>query len=110
MKVAAEHTEAVGKGARICVEERFLLDGIALHSGGVSPRNKEFATAVEADLADSWLSFRNGTAMPTRKTTDTIVPEVFDEIRIGFSDSLVEDVTQGGHWGTSATILAPDVG
>ena len=48
--------------------------------------------------------------MPTRKTTDTIVPEVFDEIRIGFSDSLVEDVTQGGHWGTSATILAPDVG
>ena len=98
MKVTSEHAEAIGQSAGVGVEKGLLLDRIALHSGRVSPRNKEFATAIETDFADSWLSLRNGTAMAAGETADALVAEVFDEARIGFSDSPVKDITQGLHW------------
>ena len=37
VQVAAEHAEAVGERARMRVEERLLLDRIALHAADVAP-------------------------------------------------------------------------
>ena len=39
VEIAAEHAEAVGQRAGIDVEERLLLDGIALHAADVAPRD-----------------------------------------------------------------------
>ena len=39
VQVAAEHAEAVGERAGIGVEERLLLDRIALHAADVAPRH-----------------------------------------------------------------------
>src|SRR5215467_12831369 len=97
MKITAEHPKAIGKRAGISVEERLLLDRITLHRGGISPGNEEFATAIEAHLAHSGLSFGNGTAMSARKAANAIVAEILDETGFGLADSPVEDVAQGGH-------------
>ena len=81
------------------MEERFLLNRVALHPRGVSPRNIKCAAAVVADFADSSLAVWNGAAVAARETADPIVLELFEESRIGFADSLVEDVAQGGQNG-----------
>jgi hypothetical protein len=97
MQVAAEHAEAVGESAGVSMEERLLFDGIALHSGGVSPGDVEFATAVEADFTDSGLAFGDGAAVAAGEAADAVVTEILHEGRIGFADSLIEDVAEGGH-------------
>jgi len=99
MQIAAEHAEAVGESARIGVEERLLLDGIALHAGRVSPGDVELAAAIEADFADSGLTVGDGTTVAAGEAADAVVAEIFDQARIGFADSLVENVAQGGHGG-----------
>ena len=73
MEIAAEHAEAVGERAGIGVEERLLLDGIALHSGGVSPGDVELAAAIEADLADSGLAFGDRAAVAAGEAADAVV-------------------------------------
>lgn len=79
VQIAAEHAEAVGEGAGIGVEERLLLNGIALHASGVSPGDVERTAAIEADFADSGLTFGNGTTMSAGKTADSIVVELLVE-------------------------------
>lgn len=97
MQVAAQHAKAVGESAGVSMEERFLFDGIALHSGGVSPGDVERAAAVEANFADAGLAFGNGAAVATGKTADAIVVKFFVERGVGFADSLVQDIAEGGH-------------
>jgi len=97
VEIAAQHAEAVGKGAGVGVKERFFFDGIALHSGGVSPGHVECAAAIEADFADAGLAFGNGTAVTAGKAADAMVVEFFVERRVRFADSLVQDVAEGGH-------------
>ena len=97
VQIAAEHSEAVGECAGVGVKERLLLDGIALGTGGVSPRDKECATSVVADFADSRLAFRDGTAMSAGEAAKAIVLEFFVEMGIRFTDSFIEDTTQCGH-------------
>jgi hypothetical protein len=79
------------------VEERLLLDGIALHSGGVSPGDVENAAPVVANLADAGLAFGNRTAVAAGETADTVVVEFVVERRLGLTDSFVEDGAEGGH-------------
>jgi hypothetical protein len=79
------------------MEERLLLDGIALHSRDVAPGNVKRAAAVVADFADAGLAFGNGAAVAAGETSNTVVVEFFVEGRIGFADPLVQDITQGGH-------------
>jgi len=98
MQVAAEHAEAVGKGAGMGVKKRLLLNGIALHAGGVSPWNEEGAAAIEADFADSGLAFGDGAAVSAGEAADTIVVEFFVERGVGLADVVVEDLAEGGHW------------
>jgi len=78
------------------VEERFLFDGVALHAGGVSPGDIKSAAAVVADFANPGLAFGNGTAVSAGKAADTLIGEFLIERRVGFADSLVEDVAQAG--------------
>src|SRR3974377_1080065 len=51
MQVATQHAEAVGERARMSVKERLLLDGVALHAGGISPGDKERPAAIETHFA-----------------------------------------------------------
>jgi hypothetical protein len=83
------------------MEKGLLFDGIALHSGGISPRHVESAATVKAHLADSGLPLGNGTAVAAGKAADALIAEILVERRIGFADSLVENVPQGGHRKTS---------
>jgi hypothetical protein len=79
------------------VEEWFLLDGVALGSGSVSPGDVESAGAVEADFADSGLAFGDGAAVSAGEAADAVVVEFFVESWVGFADSLIEDGAEGGH-------------
>ncbi len=79
------------------VEEWLFFDGIALHSGGVSPGDIECAAAVEADFAYAGLAFGNRATVTAGKAADAAVVEFFVERRVRFADSLVQDVAEGGH-------------
>lgn len=77
------------------MKEWLFLNWIALGSSGVSPGYEERAAAVVTDLADPGLAFGNGTTMSTRKAAQTIVFELFAEMRVGFANLLVKDRAQG---------------
>ena len=79
------------------MEERLLLDGIALHSSNVSERDVEFATAIEADFADSALTFGDRTAMSAGETANAITLDGLAERRITFADASIEDVAKRRH-------------
>jgi hypothetical protein len=109
MKIAAQHAEAVRESAGICVEERLLLDGIALSSGNVSPRYVESAAAVVADFADAGLTVRDGAAVAAGEAANPAVVEFLVKARVGLLNSFIEETAKGGH-GTSVTILIPPRG
>ena len=97
MQIAAQHAEAVGQCPGMDVKKRLLLDGIALHARGVSPRDIEPSAAIEADLANPSLSLGNWALVATRKAANAVVVERGNQRRIGLLDSFVENVAQGGH-------------
>ena len=100
VQIAAEHAKAVGERTGIGVEEGFLLDRIALHASGISPRNIELAGAIKAHLAHTSLAFGNRATMTAGETADAIIPEILNQGWIGFAYSLVEDVAQRGQVGS----------
>ena len=53
MKIAPEHAKAEREGARIGVEERLLLDWVALNAADVSEWNAQVSFFIEANLADT---------------------------------------------------------
>jgi hypothetical protein len=77
------------------MEERLLLNGIALNSANVSPGNVERAAAVVANLADSGLAVGNRTAMSARKTTHTITVKPL--VKISFTNMFINDIAKRGH-------------
>jgi len=79
------------------VEERLLLDGVALRSGDVSPGNVEFAAAVVTNFANARLTVRNGATMAAGKAADAILVEPLVQMGIGFADSLIENCAEGEH-------------
>src|SRR5262249_1608662 len=97
VKIAAEHAEAVSQRSGISVEERLLLDGIALHASHVSEGDVEFAAAVEADFAYAGLAFGNRAAMSAGEATDAIAIKRLAEVGIGLADARIEEVAQSGH-------------
>jgi hypothetical protein len=104
MQIATEHAETVGESAGMRVEERLLLDGIALSSGDVAPGHVEGSAAVIADFADAGLTFGDGATVSARKTADAIFVELLVEKRVSFADSIIENTAKGGH-GILASIL-----
>jgi hypothetical protein len=107
VKIAAEHAEAVGQSAGICVKEWLLLDGIALSSGNVSPGNVERAAAVVADFAYARLAVGDRTAVAAGEAANPAIVELFVQARVGLMNSFVEETAKSGH-GTSVVILIPN--
>ena len=79
------------------MEERLLLDGIALQSSNVPERDVEFAAAIEANFADSALTFGDGTAMSAGEAANAIALDGLAERRITFADASIEDVAERRH-------------
>jgi hypothetical protein len=77
------------------MEERLLLDGIALHPAHISPRHVERARLVVAYLANSGLTVGDGTAMTAGVAAHPIAIEFL--VQITFTDVLVNDVAKGRH-------------
>jgi hypothetical protein len=97
VQIAAQHAEAVGEGSGTSVEKWFLLDWIALGSGGVSPGDIERSAAIEADFADAGLTIGDGAAMSAGETAHSVVGELLVEGGVCFADLLVENGAEGGH-------------
>src|SRR5437764_4862172 len=97
MEIAAQHAETVSESSGMGMEERLFLNGIALHSCGVSPGNVERAAAIEADFADSGLTFWDGAAVTAGETSDTVIVELLVKRRVRLADLQIENLTEGRH-------------
>jgi hypothetical protein len=86
------------------VEERLLLDGIALRSGDVSPGHVECSATVVANFAHAGLTIGDGATVSAGKTADAILVEPLVKMGISFADSLIENTAKSGH-GILASIL-----
>src|SRR6476620_7098439 len=93
MAIAAKHAEAVCQRAWTGVEERLLLDWIALHSADVAPRDVKRAAAVESDLTDARCAVWQRTLVPAGDAADAPVVERLDEY--AGPDGRLEQVLQG---------------
>ncbi len=97
MQVATQHSKAVGERARRRVEERLLLDRIALHSGNIPERHVERSASIEADLADARLSLRNRTTVPAGIATNPIAIDRLPQRVIAFANPFIKDLAQRRH-------------
>ena len=95
MQIAAEHAEAVRQRARMHVKERLLLDRIALHAAGISPRHHQPSALVEAHLADAERARGNLAVVAARVAVHPVVVEMV--IQLAFARARREDVFQGCH-------------
>jgi hypothetical protein len=75
------------------MEEGLLLDGIALDSANVAPRNIKFPTLVVANLADTHLPICDRATMATGKATDAVPLDGFVEIAL--ANVLIQNFTEG---------------
>src|SRR5262249_34410117 len=75
MQVATHHAEGEGVAAGVDVEERLLLDGVALQTGDVAERHLEPAGLIEAHLADAAQAVADEAAMAARQTTNAVAFE-----------------------------------
>jgi hypothetical protein len=82
VQIAAEHPEAVGQRAGMGVEERLLLDRIALHAADVAPRHAQASILVEADFTDADRAFRQRTLMAARVTAQAAVRQDVVELPV----------------------------
>ena len=80
MEIAAKHAKAVCQRAWTGVEERLLLDRIALHAADVAPRDVQRAAAVESDFADAMCAVGQRTRVPAGDAADAPVVERLDEL------------------------------
>ena len=85
VQIAAEHAEAVGERARMRVEERLLLDRIALHAADVSPRHAQTSALVEADLADADRALGQRAAVAAGEASQAAVGQRFVELALRVS-------------------------
>jgi hypothetical protein len=77
------------------MEERFLLNGIALHSTDIAPGNIQLASLVEADLAHARLTFRNRATVAARVAANAIALNRL--VQVARADVLIQDLAKGGH-------------
>ncbi len=73
VKIATEHAETERVGAGVGVEERLLLDRIALERADVAVRHVELATSIESDATDAGAPIANQAAVPAGIASDRVV-------------------------------------
>jgi hypothetical protein len=88
MQIATQHSETVGEGSRIGVEKWLLLDGIALHSGNITPGNVKRATVIETNFADARLAIRNWATVTTGIAAHTIAIHLLPKSGVALADAL----------------------
>jgi hypothetical protein len=81
------------------VEERLLLDRIALHASHVTPGNIQNSALVVTDLANSGLTFRNGTTMAAGMAAHTVALELF--VQVSLTNVVIENFAKCSHCTTS---------
>src|SRR5579872_6143831 len=77
------------------MKERLLLNGIALRSPGISPRNIKNAVAVVAHFADAGLTGQDGTTMSASKAANAVAVEFL--VEFPFPNMLIHNFAEGGH-------------
>ena len=77
------------------MEEGLLFYGVALHTADVAPGDVQGSATVVANLADSGLTIRDRTAVPTGETAHPVAVKFL--VKLALADVLVNDVTQGRH-------------
>jgi hypothetical protein len=90
------------------MEKRLLLDRIALHSADIAPRNVESPAAVEANFADARLSVGNRAAVSAGVTAYAVTIELLDQVGVGFSNALIQNVAEGRHAYILSLIVAAE--
>jgi hypothetical protein len=95
VKIASQHSEAVGEAARVGVEKRLLFDGIALHAPHVTPRHVESAALVVSNLTDPELAVRNRAAVPTGVAAHPISVELL--VKLALANVIVDDFSKCWH-------------
>jgi hypothetical protein len=90
MEIAPEHADAVGQRAGMRVEERLLLDRVALDPADVAPRHVQHAAAHEADLADAGRPLRDRAFVPARVTPDAVLRNPLGQFRRRLGRSRLE--------------------
>src|SRR2546423_11781050 len=79
VQVTTEHAERKRIGAGKGVEERFLLDRVALEGADVATWHHQRATAVVADLADPAQAVLDQALVSARVATDLVVRQLLVE-------------------------------
>ena len=81
------------------MEKRLLLDRITLNSCHISPGNVERSTTVEANLAHTWLSIRDGATVAAGIAAHPIAIQFFPKSGVALADLGVrcQDVAQCDH-------------
>jgi hypothetical protein len=77
------------------MEEWFFLYGVALNTPHVTPRNVEFASSIESNLANPGPAFRDRAAMAARETADSPIVELL--VKLAFANIVIKNVSHGSH-------------
>ena len=85
------------------VEERLLLDRIALHAADVAPRHVQPPAAIEADLAHAHRALGDRTLVPAGVAADASALDRLDELGRRLGGARLERSGESGHGRTSAT-------
>src|SRR5438094_2678269 len=93
MKITSQHAETIGKRPGKSVEERLLLDGVALHSADVSPRNVKLSTLVVTHLTNSSLALGDWATVSTRVAAQAVALNGL--VQLAFADILIQNFAEG---------------
>src|SRR6266849_7702896 len=77
------------------MEEGLLFYGVALHTADIAPGNVQGSATVVANLANSGLTIRDRTAVPTGETAHPVTVKFL--VKLVLADVLVDDIPQGRH-------------
>lgn len=79
------------------MEEGLLFYGITLHPADVPPGHVQLTAFVVPNLADAGLTIRYRATVPTGEAADAIAIQLFDQLRSGFTNALVNNLSQARH-------------
>jgi hypothetical protein len=97
VEIAHKHPEAECESPRVGVEERFLLNRIALDATDIAPRYAQVTVAIEPYLAHADRAVGDGTFVPAGVASHAAVRYGLDELGRRLDRSSIEDVGEGGH-------------
>ena len=89
------------------MEERLLLDRIALDAANVAPRHVQPPVSIETDLAHANSAIGNRTLVTARVAAQTLAPELIDEFGSGIACASSKNLLKSSHVCLICTALMP---